>query len=466
MYAQVEIAAARGDAKVLSGARIPRSSTPARARWCWCNGARAVFEPRPVKLGMRADGYVEVLEGLSAGENVVVSANFLIDAESNLKAALGASARLPLGASLPTGVLLHRPVRRRPRRPQEARLPPAQAKHPPPATRGTEMLARIIEWSVRNVFLVLLEHLLHRRGRHLRGVQDAARRDSRSLRRAGDHLHRVPGQAPQVVEDQVTYPLTTAMLAVPKSKVVRGFSMFGASFVYVIFEDGTDIYWARSRVLEYLNFASGRLPQRRHAVARARRHRRRLGLPVRRGRRAAQRSPSCAPSRTGSCAISSPRRQGVAEVASVGGFVKQYQVDRRPAQAAGLRHPARQGHARPSAPATTTSAAASSRWRRPSTWCAAAAICAASPTSRTSWSRRRTARRCCSATSPASSSVPDERRGIAELNGEGEVVGGIVITRYGENALDVIHDVKAKIAEIAAGLPAASRSRRSTTARS
>jgi len=70
-----------------------------------------------------------------------------------------------------------------------------------------------------------------------------------------------PGQAPQVVEDQVTYPLTTAMLAVPKSKVVRGFSFFGASFVYVIFEDGTDIYWARSRVLEYLSTAAGRLPQ-------------------------------------------------------------------------------------------------------------------------------------------------------------------------------------------------------------
>ena len=72
----------------------------------------------------------------------------------------------------------------------------------------------------------------------------------------------VPGQAPQVVEDQVTYPLTTAMLSVPKSKVVRGFSFFGASFVYVIFEDGTDIYWARSRVLEYLNFVSGQTAPR------------------------------------------------------------------------------------------------------------------------------------------------------------------------------------------------------------
>jgi Cu(I)/Ag(I) efflux system membrane protein CusA/SilA len=70
-----------------------------------------------------------------------------------------------------------------------------------------------------------------------------------------------PGQAPQVVEDQVTYPLTTAMLAVPYADVVRGFSFFGLSFVYIIFEDGTDLYWARSRVLEYLNYVSGRLPQ-------------------------------------------------------------------------------------------------------------------------------------------------------------------------------------------------------------
>ena len=69
-----------------------------------------------------------------------------------------------------------------------------------------------------------------------------------------------PGQAPQVVEDQVTYPLATAMLAVPRSTVVRGYSFFGLSFVYVLFEDGTDIYWARSRVLEYLNFVSGQLP--------------------------------------------------------------------------------------------------------------------------------------------------------------------------------------------------------------
>jgi Cu(I)/Ag(I) efflux system membrane protein CusA/SilA len=134
-----------------------------------------------------------------------------------------------------------------------------------------------------------------------------------------------PGQAPQVVEDQVTYPLTTALLSVPKSKVVRGFSYFGVSFVYVVFEDGTDIYWARSRVLEYLNFAQKRLPG---------------GV-----------TPSLGPDATGvgwvfEYAVIGTQRtlaelrsiqdwflrfqltkaQGVAEVASVGGFVRQYQV--------------------------------------------------------------------------------------------------------------------------------------------
>ncbi len=136
-----------------------------------------------------------------------------------------------------------------------------------------------------------------------------------------------PGQAPQVVEDQVTYPLTTAMLAVPQAKVVRGYSMFGESLVYIIFEDGTDIYWARTRVLEYLNFVSGKLPK--------------------------EVTPALGPDATGvgwvfQYMVEDPTGQhnlaqlrsiqdwylryqlqtvpGVAEVASVGGFVKQYQV--------------------------------------------------------------------------------------------------------------------------------------------
>jgi Cu/Ag efflux pump CusA len=146
-----------------------------------------------------------------------------------------------------------------------------------------------------------------------------------------------PGQAPQVIEDQVTYPLTTALLAVPRSKVVRGFSFFGVSFVYVVFEDGTDLYWARSRVLEYLNFAAKRLPE---------------GI-----------TPSLGPDATGvgwvyQYVVLGAQRtlaelrtiqdwylryqltkaEGVAEVASVGGFVQQYQVvvDPQKLQAYGL----------------------------------------------------------------------------------------------------------------------------------
>ena len=137
-----------------------------------------------------------------------------------------------------------------------------------------------------------------------------------------------PGQAPQVVEDQVTYPLTTAMLAVPNAKAVRGYSFFGFSFVYIIFSDGTDMYWARSRVLEYLNYVSGRLP--------------------------GSVSPSLGPDATGVgwiyeyALVDSTGRhdlaqlrsiqdwylryplqtvEGVAEVAAVGGYVKQYQVE-------------------------------------------------------------------------------------------------------------------------------------------
>src|SRR5512141_1215537 len=123
------------------------------------------------------------------------------------------------------------------------------------------MLGRIIEWSARNRFLVVLATLFVTLG----GIYAVARTPLDALPDLSDTQVIVytefPGQAPQVVEDQVTYPLTSALLAVPKSKVVRGFSFFGASFVYVIFEDGTDVYWARSRVLEYLNFASGRMPR-------------------------------------------------------------------------------------------------------------------------------------------------------------------------------------------------------------
>jgi Cu(I)/Ag(I) efflux system membrane protein CusA/SilA len=138
-----------------------------------------------------------------------------------------------------------------------------------------------------------------------------------------------PGHSPQEVEDQVTYPLTTAMLAVPKAKVVRGQSVFGASFVYIIFEDGTDIYWARSRVLEYLNYVSGKLPRGVTAT---------LG-PDATGVGWVYQYAVVAKNRTLEelrtiqdwfVRYQLTKAQGVSEVASVGGFAKQYQVTVNP----------------------------------------------------------------------------------------------------------------------------------------
>src|SRR5207253_8945414 len=189
------------------------------------------------------------------------------------------------------------------------------------------MIARLIRWSIANRFLVLLATLmvtawgvwsLHRTP--LDAIPDLS--DVQVIIRTT-----YPGQAPQIVENQVTYPLATTMLSVPGAKTVRGFSMFGDSFVYILFEDGTDQYWARSRVLEYLNQVQSRLP--------------------------AQAKPSLGPDatgvgwvyeyalvdRTGKLDLSQPRAlqdwflkyelksvANVSEVASVGGMVRQYQV--------------------------------------------------------------------------------------------------------------------------------------------
>jgi Cu(I)/Ag(I) efflux system membrane protein CusA/SilA len=202
------------------------------------------------------------------------------------------------------------------------------------------MIGSVIIWSTRNGFLVLLATafiifagIYAVRHTALDAIPDLS--DTQVI-----VYTEYPGQAPQVIEDQVTYPLTTALLAVPRSKVVRGFSFFGVSFVYVVFEDGTDLYWARSRVLEYLNFAAKRLPE---------------GV-----------TPSLGPDATGVGWVYQyvvlgtertlaelrtiqdwylryqlTKAEGVAEVASVGGFVQQYQVviDPQKLQAYGLTLP-------------------------------------------------------------------------------------------------------------------------------
>src|SRR5690625_4778157 len=135
------------------------------------------------------------------------------------------------------------------------RLPATRLRPRRPATRCTDMLGRRMEWSVRNVFLVLVMALAIVAGGiyALMNTPLDAQPDLSDVQVIV--FTEYPGQAPQVVEDQVTYPLTSALLSVPKSKDVRGFSFFGASFIYVIFEEGTDLYWARSRVLANLNVA-------------------------------------------------------------------------------------------------------------------------------------------------------------------------------------------------------------------
>ncbi|MBP6381668.1 MAG: efflux RND transporter permease subunit [Pseudomonadales bacterium] len=313
------------------------------------------------------------------------------------------------------------------------------------------MLSRLIAWSLRNVFLVLLLTV----GIIAAGIYALLKTPLDALPDLSDVQVIVyteySGQGPQVVEDQVTYPLTTAMLAVPRSKVVRGFSFFGASFVYVIFEDGTDIYWARSRVLEYLNTAAERLPQ---------------GV-----------TPTLGPDATGvgwvyQYALTSDRHdlgelramqdwfvryqltkaRGVAEVASVGGFVKQYQVtvDPHKLHAYGIdletvmraiRENNRDVGGRVVEMAEREYMVRGRGYLRGADDLERIVL---KSEGGTPVLLRDVAR---------IEIGPDERRGITELNGEGEVVGGIAMARYGGNALDVIHSLKERIAEIASGLP-------------
>jgi len=261
-----------------------------------------------------------------------------------------------------------------------------------------------------------------------------------------------PGQAPQVVEDQVTYPLTTALLAVPRSKVVRGFSAFGASFVYVIFEDGTDLYWARSRVLEYLNFAQRRLP---------------AGV-----------TPALGPDATGVgwvyqyvvvgaqrtlaelrgvqdwlVRFQLTKASGVAEVASVGGFEREYQVvvDPRKLQAFGIPlarvseavRSSNQDVGGRTIEMTETEYMVRGRGYLRSVGDLERVVLKASPAG-TPVLLRDVAR---------VQLGPAERRGIAEMDGTGEVVGGIVVKRDGADALTTIRSVKGRIAELLPSLP-------------
>jgi Cu(I)/Ag(I) efflux system membrane protein CusA/SilA len=313
------------------------------------------------------------------------------------------------------------------------------------------MLNKIINWSGNNRFLVLLATLFV----VLAGVFAIVATPIDALPDLSDVQVIVytefPGQAPQVVEDQVTYPLTTAMLAVPKSKVVRGFSFFGASFVYVIFEDGTDIYWARSRVLEYLNSAAGRMPK--GVIPQIGPDATGVGWVYQYVLQA--RDKTLAELRTLQdwyLRYQLSKAHGVAEVASVGGFVQTYQVTVDPVKLRAygislnkltqvIRDSNRDVGGRVVEMAETEYMVRGRGYLRGR----------ADLENLTLKSERGT---------PVLvrdvarvELAPDERRGLAELNGEGEVVSGIAMARYGENALQVIDNLKAKIHEISSGLP-------------
>ena len=313
------------------------------------------------------------------------------------------------------------------------------------------MLGRIIEWSVRNVAIVLLGAVIVVAA----GVFAVMRTPLDAIPDLSDVqviiYAEYPGQAPQVVEDQITYPLSTAMLSVPKSRVVRGLSVFGASFIYVIFEDGTDVYWARTRVLEYLNFASGRMP--RGVTPTLGPAASGVGWVYQYVLLAANRSLAELRSiQDWFVRYQLTKAQGVAEVASVGGFVRTYQVtvEPRKLQAFGIplmkvveviRASNRDVGGRALEMAETEYVVRGRGYLRGISDIENLVLKADKGTPVLIRDIGRV------------ELVPDERRGLTELNGEGEVVAGIAMARYGENALDVIGNVKAKIAEISAGLP-------------
>ena len=314
------------------------------------------------------------------------------------------------------------------------------------------MLEKIIQWSIDNRFFVILATVFA----VLAGVYSLQNMPLDAIPDLSDVqvivFTEFPGQAPQVVEDQVTYPITTQMLAVPFAKVVRGYSFFGFSFVYVIFEDGTDMYWARSRVLETLNYVSGRLPQ---------------GV-----------TPALGPDATGvgwafMYALKSKRRsladlrsiqdwflkyeltsvEGVSEVASIGGFVKQYQITVDPNKLRAYKI----SLARIRAAVKRSNNDVGGRVLEMSETEFMVrgrgyiqnvddikAIALGVDENGTPILLRDIA---------TVQIGPEIRRGLAELNGQGEVVGGIVVIRYGANARAVIERVKEKLAQLKQGLP-------------
>jgi Cu(I)/Ag(I) efflux system membrane protein CusA/SilA len=316
------------------------------------------------------------------------------------------------------------------------------------------MIQSIIEWSLRNRFMVILLTLIITgwglysvRNTPLDAIPDLS--DVQVIIKTS-----FPGQAPQVVEDQVTYPLTTAMLSVPRAVNVRGYSFFGDSYIYVIFEDGTDPYWARSRVLEYLSQAASKLP--------------------------GDAKPELGPDATGVgwvfeyALVDRSNRldlaqlrslqdwymkfelqtvPGVSEVATIGGMVKQYQVvvDPDSLRAYGLnlsqiRKAIQRGNRESGGSVIEMGEA--EYMIRATGYIDSIGDLQEIPLGMSSMGVPITLKDVAQVRMG-----PQMRRGVAELDGEGEVVGGVIIMRFGENALSVIADTKKKLRELARGLP-------------
>ena len=316
------------------------------------------------------------------------------------------------------------------------------------------MIAHIIRWSVRNRFLVLLLTALLVAW----GIFSIARTPLDAIPDLSDVQVIVqtsyPGQAPQVVEDQVTYPLATAMLSVPGATTVRGFSQFGESFVYVLFQDGTDLYWARSRVLEYLSQVVPRLPRGARPA---------LGPDATGGGWVYEYALI---DRSGKHDLAQLRTlqdwflkyelrtvPGVAEVASIGGMVKQYQVVVDPAKLRAYRltlEDLRRAieNANRETGGSVIEMAEAEYMVRVRGYLQGESDLRAVPLGVTSGGAAIRLDQIADIRLG-----PEMRRGIAELNGEGEVAGGIIVMRHGENALATINAVKARLETLRSSLP-------------